>query len=88
MNRLSLRKNRLEVQDFRKPTDHFRGIYGIYCKVIQNSSKDHNTQPVGLENTRILTGYAQKSSRAMLQITLRQGHPLTLRIHEVQANVD
>ena len=32
MNRLSLRKQPVEVGDFRKFTGRFRGIYGIYSK--------------------------------------------------------
>jgi hypothetical protein len=88
MNRLSLRKNWLEVQDFKRTTDHFKGIYEVYLNAIKKNSKDHNMLAFGLENTRILTDYAQKSSLAQLQITLTQGHPLTLRIHEVQTNVD
>ena len=35
MNWLSLTNNAVEVQDFRKSTDHFRGIYGIYLKLIK-----------------------------------------------------
>ena len=35
-NRLSLRNNWLiQVQDFRKMTHHFRGIYGIYLELIK-----------------------------------------------------
>jgi len=31
-----------ELQDFRKITDYYRGIYGIYLKVILKKTKDHN----------------------------------------------
>ena len=30
MNQLSLRHNMLKFEDFKKITQHFRGIYGIY----------------------------------------------------------
>ena len=35
-----------EVQDFRRFTNHFGGIYGIYLKLINKTPKDHNMQPV------------------------------------------
>jgi hypothetical protein len=44
---------------FRRNTDHFRGICGIYLKSIQEKPKYVNMQPVGLANTRISTNYAQ-----------------------------
>ena len=34
---------------------------------ISKKPEDHNMYPVGLENTRILTDYAQKSSRTLGQ---------------------
>ena len=27
----------VEVQDLRKDTDHFRGIYGIYLELVKNT---------------------------------------------------
>ena len=32
----------VEVQDFKKITDHFRGLYGIYRKSIKEEPSDHN----------------------------------------------
>ena len=51
----------VEVQDYRKNTDHFRGIYRIYPQFNKGKPEDVNMQPVGLGNTRISTGYAQNS---------------------------
>ena len=46
------------VQEFKKITDYFRGIYRIYIDLIMKKPKDLNMQPVGFGNTRILTDYA------------------------------
>jgi hypothetical protein len=62
----------VEVQDFRRSTNHFGGIYGIYLKFILHieKPKDVNMQPVGFANTRISTDeYAQKSPRSLLKST-------------------
>jgi hypothetical protein len=66
-NQLLLTDESVEVQDFWKSTNHFRGIYGIYLKLIKKKSKVHNMQPVGLGNTSsIFTAYhAQKSPRTL-----------------------
>jgi hypothetical protein len=32
----------VEVRAFWKITDHYRGIYGIYFRLIQEKLKDHN----------------------------------------------
>ena len=42
INRLSLRNSRLEVEDFREITDHFRRIYGIYLKLVEENRKSVN----------------------------------------------
>jgi len=42
MNWLSFEKLLVEVQDLRKITDHFRGVCGIYFKLIKKNPKDHN----------------------------------------------
>ena len=34
-NRLLVTDELVEVQDFKKTTDHFRGIYGMYLKLIK-----------------------------------------------------
>jgi hypothetical protein len=47
--------------DFRKYTDHFRGICGIYLKSIKEKPTDHNMKTIGLRNTRVLTNFAQNS---------------------------
>jgi hypothetical protein len=39
-------KELIEIQDFRKIIDHFRGIYGLYLNLMKE-------KPVGLVNTRI-----------------------------------
>jgi hypothetical protein len=31
-----------EVQDFRKITDHIRGIYGVYLRFVKEKLKDAN----------------------------------------------
>ena len=60
MNLLSLRNNWLKVQDCRKITNRFRGIYRICFKFNKGKPEDVNMWPVGLANTRISTDYAQK----------------------------
>ena len=40
-------------------TNHSRQICGIYLKFNKEKLEDHNMEPVGLGNTRILTDYAQ-----------------------------
>jgi hypothetical protein len=42
MNRLRFEKELVEVQDFRKVTDRFRGINGIYLYFITKNRKDAN----------------------------------------------
>ena len=54
-------ENHWLVQDFRKITDHFRGIYGLYLKLIKKKLKDYNVKQVGLGKTRVLADYARKS---------------------------
>ena len=57
----------VEVQDGRKITNHFRGIYRIYYpNLIKEKPEDVKMEPVGLANTRISIGYAQNSSRSLL----------------------
>ena len=50
------------VQDFRRITDDFRGVYGIYLKLMYKNLRMWTCkQPVGLANTRqISTDYAPK----------------------------
>jgi hypothetical protein len=43
----------VEVQDFRKKIIHFRGIRGLYLKLMKEKPKNHNMQPVGLGNTTL-----------------------------------
>ena len=38
---IDFEKYPVEVQDFMKTTHHFRGINGIYFKLIMKSQKDH-----------------------------------------------
>ena len=51
----------VEVQDFGKITDQFRGIYGIYLKLMKKLWKITTCNWMELETTRILIDYAQKS---------------------------
>ena len=70
----------LEVQDFRKFTDHFRGIYRIYLNWITQTRKMW-TWPVGLRITWILTDYAKKlTSRALIH-SMPCWNPYGLYIH-------
>ena len=79
-------KQPVEVQDWRKITDHFRGIYRIYPNFIN-------------ENWRMWTGYAQKSPRSLFPEgwfggrinftstpTNTHSHKLGLRCHLVIRN--
>jgi hypothetical protein len=49
-----------------------RGIYRIHPNLIKEKPEDVNMQPVELANTRISTGYAQKSPSSLQQINQRQ----------------
>ena len=60
-------KQPVEVQDCRIMTNHFRRIYRIYPNLKQEKKEDVNMLPVGLSNTRISTGYAQKAPRSLIQ---------------------
>ena len=56
-------KQPVEVHGSRKITDRFKGIYRIYAHLIKETQRVATcNQPVGLANTRISTGYAQKLS--------------------------
>ena len=68
----------VEVQDCRKITDQFRGIYRIYPNLIKENQRMSTCNPVGLANTRISTGYAQKSPRSLLQPAKPQTQPVHL----------
>ena len=46
---------------------HSRGIYGICLKLNKEPFKDHNIILIGLGNTRILIGCAQKSPRLLIR---------------------
>ena len=50
----------VKVQDFRKSTHHFRGIYGIHLKVIKRNPKMSTCNRIGLGNTTISTDYTPK----------------------------
>ena len=52
----------MEVQDFTKVLHRSRGFDGAYPESIKNKPKDVNMSPVGLGNTRVLTGGARKCS--------------------------
>jgi hypothetical protein len=61
MNQLSLRNNQLKLEAyFKRITNHFRGIYRIYLKLMKAKPEDVNMYPVGFRITRILTDHAQK----------------------------
>ena len=49
-------------------TGHFRGIYRIYPNVIKENWRMSTCKPVELANTRISTGYAQKSPQSLVLI--------------------
>ena len=54
-------KEPAEIQDYRKNTNHFRGIYRNIPQFNERIPEDVNMSPVGLANTRISTGcYAHK----------------------------
>ena len=57
-------KQTVEARDFRRITNHFRGIYGTYLKWMKPSkSEDVNMYPARFRITRVLTNYAQKFPR-------------------------
>ena len=50
----------VEVQDWRKFTDHFRGIYRIYIQLMKKNRKLSTCNRLDLKTlARILTSYAQ-----------------------------
>ena len=66
MNRLSLRNGWFTFKTSRIITDWFRGIYVIFLNIAKKiKPKDVNMKPVGLENTRISTGYGRKSPQTL-----------------------
>ena len=65
MDRLSLRDNRLKFKTSEKLPIIPEESINIYFTLINKKPKDNNMSPVGLGNTRILTGYAQKSLRTL-----------------------
>ena len=52
----------IEVQDFKKITHHFRGIYGIYFKLLTKNRKITACNQLDLET---LDSYAQESPWAL-----------------------
>ena len=62
-------KQPVEVQDCRKITDYFRGIYRIIPQFNEGKPEDVDIEPAGLANTRISTDYGQKSSRSLNQMS-------------------
>jgi hypothetical protein len=61
-----LREKPVEVQDFRKITNQFGGIHGIFLTSMTENRKDNKISLVwyrfGLGNTRLLTAHAPKIS--------------------------
>jgi hypothetical protein len=80
MNRLRLRKNRVEDRDSRKNLIHFRGIYGQYLKMNIETPKDHN----------FVSGWKVVKFRFRIERPLRgeeaakggKGEPVCLTSHE------
>jgi hypothetical protein len=66
MNRLSLRNNWLKFETSGKSLTILEGFDGIYSNLIKGKLKDANIQPIGLGNTRILTGYAQNPPQILV----------------------
>jgi hypothetical protein len=58
-----LRNNRLKLKTSRKPPTIVRGIYQMYPTLRKTNQNNKTRKPIGLENTRILTDYAQRPSR-------------------------
>jgi hypothetical protein len=59
MNQLSLRNNLLKFKTFQKITDHFRGLYKTYLKIVKENPNITTCEWFGLGNTtRISTDYA------------------------------
>ena len=78
MNRMSLRNYQgiVEVQDFRKTTDRFRGIYDIYLDLIKKSRKITTCNRLDLEPLRFwpimhrnLPGHSRKGPKEVLIIS-------------------
>ena len=69
-NRQLVTNEPVEVGDFKRITDHFRGIYEICLQMNEAKPEDVNmsAKPAGFRITRILTDYyAQKlTSRALV----------------------
>jgi hypothetical protein len=50
MNGLSSEKLPAEVQEVRKITHHFRGIYRLYLKLVKENQKGHIVELVNLDD--------------------------------------
>ena len=65
-NRQLVTNEPVEVQDCRKITDYFRGIYRISPRLIKENQRMSTCNRLDLQTTRISTGYAQKSPRSLI----------------------
>jgi hypothetical protein len=77
MNRLSFEKELVEVQDLRRITDHFRGIYGILPQIDTEIPEDVKPDDCAQKSLRSL-GSAAVLSSSMKHAVLRMRHPLLL----------
>jgi hypothetical protein len=62
MNWASFRNNQLKLKSAKKTNNLFEGIYEIYLKLMKDSRKIKNVEPVGLGNTRIFDWFCSKIS--------------------------
>ena len=71
-NRQLVTNEPVEVRDCRKITDHFRRIYRIYPNLIKENRRMRTCHRFGFANTRISTGYAQKSSQSLRVLSTKK----------------
>ena len=49
VNHVSFKKQPIEIQDFRRITDHFRIIYGIYLNLLYKNQRMSTCQQLDLQ---------------------------------------
>ena len=76
---IEFEKEPAHVQDFRKITDHFGGIYGIYSKFTKKNRKMSTcdvleSEPLGFQLIMLKNLPRQSSKLLLLTLTLHYGH--------------
>ena len=68
---VEFKKQLVRIHDFKKITDRSKRIYEIFFNLIRKKPIDVSMQPVYIDNTRISTVYAQKSSKHCINMIIK-----------------